>query len=350
MSETMDDETAGVENRSEIVFLYDAEDANPNGNPLSANDRPRIDENTQQAVVTDVRLKRFIRDQLHDDNLGVYIRNPAKEGEQGRTRDDLFLDLLDTTQDEIKEMDSEELFDRFLEKATDVRYFGATLSFDDKVQDALEEADISTPQYTGPLQFSHGRSMHEVVENSESKKLSVTIQSDADDDQGTFAEDNRLQYALINFHGILNEVNGSMTDLRKSDVSRLDTVIWRALKNQTLTRSKMGHQPRMYLRVEFDGGYHEGDLDDLLSINEAESAPPREMRDISDVTIEIGDLVDQLSSSPVSERINEIRVCANKYVTFSSNGELGGPELLYTELEKAGPVTIVEPYDQSTDR
>ncbi|ELY96631.1 CRISPR-associated protein, Csh2 family [Natrialba chahannaoensis JCM 10990] len=336
-----------VTNRSEIVFLYDAEDANPNGNPLSANDRPRIDENTQQAVVTDVRLKRFIRDQLHDDGLGVYIRNPAKEGEQGRTRDDLFLDLLEVTQDELKEMEAEEIFDTFLAKATDVRYFGATLSFDDTVQKALEDAEISTPQYTGPLQFSHGRSMHEVVENSESKKLSVTIQNDADDEQGTFAEDNRLQYALINFHGILNEVNGSMTGLSQTDVERLDTVIWRSLKNQTLTRSKMGHQPRLYLRVEFDSGYHEGDLDDLLSIDADESASPREMRDISDVTIQIDDLVARLASQSVSDRINTIRAHANRYVSVSYDGEIGGPDLLYSALEEVGDVQVIDPYEQN---
>jgi CRISPR-associated protein Csh2 len=54
MSETTTSDKSAVTNRSEIVLLYDVEDANPNGNPLSANDRPRIDDDTQQAVVTDV--------------------------------------------------------------------------------------------------------------------------------------------------------------------------------------------------------------------------------------------------------------------------------------------------------
>src|SRR6056297_1425671 len=71
-----------VQNRSEIVFLYDAVDANPNGNPLSGSNRPRIDPQTQQAIVTDVRLKRYLRDQLDDDGHGVYIRNVQDEGEQ----------------------------------------------------------------------------------------------------------------------------------------------------------------------------------------------------------------------------------------------------------------------------
>jgi len=46
------DGTDTLNNRSEIVFAYDAEDTNPNGNPLSANDKPRIDETTGTAVVT----------------------------------------------------------------------------------------------------------------------------------------------------------------------------------------------------------------------------------------------------------------------------------------------------------
>jgi CRISPR-associated protein Csh2 len=54
-----------VSNRSEIVFLYDVKDSNPNGDPLDEN-KPRIDEETMLNIVTDVRLKRTIRDYLHD--------------------------------------------------------------------------------------------------------------------------------------------------------------------------------------------------------------------------------------------------------------------------------------------
>lgn len=52
-----------VKNRSEILFLYDVTDANPNGDPVDEN-RPRIDEETGVNIVTDVRLKRTIRDYL----------------------------------------------------------------------------------------------------------------------------------------------------------------------------------------------------------------------------------------------------------------------------------------------
>ena len=52
-----------LKNRSELVFLYDIRDANPNGDPDE--NKPRIDEETGINIVTDVRLKRTIRDYLH---------------------------------------------------------------------------------------------------------------------------------------------------------------------------------------------------------------------------------------------------------------------------------------------
>ena len=54
-----------VKNRSEIIFLYDILDNNPNRDPLDSN-KPRIDEETSTNIVTDVRLKRTSRDYLHD--------------------------------------------------------------------------------------------------------------------------------------------------------------------------------------------------------------------------------------------------------------------------------------------
>ena len=61
-------------NRSEILFLYDISDANPNGDPLDDN-KPRLDEETEINIVTDVRLKRTIRDYLHDFKNEEYYFN-----------------------------------------------------------------------------------------------------------------------------------------------------------------------------------------------------------------------------------------------------------------------------------
>ena len=110
----MSDTTDTVTNRSEIVFLYDAVDANPNGNPLSGANRPRIDPQTQQAIVTDVRLKRYLRDQLDDDGHGVYIRNVQEDGDQ-YTRGKLLEDRLKEVDPDDYDLDDDEEADEFRE-------------------------------------------------------------------------------------------------------------------------------------------------------------------------------------------------------------------------------------------
>jgi CRISPR-associated protein Csh2 len=333
-----------LENRSEIVFLYDAEDCNPNGNPLSANDKPRVDEMTGEAVVTDVRLKRYIRDQLDDDGYGIYIRNPTKaSGEDVPGREQLFKNVTDTDDDEVEEMTADDAKDAFLENAADVRYFGATCSFDRDFRNKL--GDDFPGQFIGPVQFEHGRSMHAVSPKTESKQLSTVVSTSEEDQQGTFATDNRLEYALVKFHGVVNENAAEDTNLSGEDVKRLDSTIWRSINNQTLTRSKMGHQPRLYLRVEYEtDDYHTGGLDDGIRRTEEEETDGSEYRNITDVTLEVDDLLQTLSEE--QEHIDTVYIKADKYVTFSIDGEETDPNGFKDALESAvGNVEIIEPYD-----
>jgi len=327
----MSDTTDTVENRSEIVFLYDAEDTNPNGNPLSANDKPRIDEIAGKAVVTDVRLKRYLRDQLDDDGHGIYIKNPSKADYEGAIdRDDLFKAVTGLDDDEIEEYTGEEAADAFLNNAVDVRYFGATASFSSDFQSQL--GDGFPGQFIGPVQFSHARSLNTVAQKSESKLLSTVVSSGGDSEQGTFATDNRLQYALIPFHGVVNEVGADSTGLTDEDVERLDTLLWRALKNQTLTRSKMGHQPQLYLRVEYaTDEYHIGRLDDGLAM--AQDMPDTELRNITDVVLDVTTLLDDLDRA--AEHIETVHVKTNPHLDIQTNDGVGGADDLVEALAEA---------------
>jgi CRISPR-associated protein Csh2 len=332
-----------VTNRSEIVFAYDAEDTNPNGNPLSANDKPRIDETTGSAVVTDVRLKRYLRDQLDDDGFNVYIQNPTKsDADSVLDRDDLFTAVTGLNEDDLGDITGNEAADRFLANAVDVRYFGATCSFSSGFQSSL--GDSFPGQFIGPVQFSHARSLNTVVQKSEAKQLSTVVSSGGDAEQGTFATDNRLQYAFVPFHGIVNEVGADDTALSGSDVERLDTLLWRAVKNQTLTRSKMGHQPRLYLRVEYEtDAFHIGTLDDGLEL--VQDAPDAELRSITDVVLGIDELLADIETH--SDHIADVRVIADRHLTVEADGDTGGPEHLVDHLEAAvgaDSVTEVDPY------
>jgi len=350
----MSDTPDSVTNRSEIVFLYDAVDANPNGNPLSGANRPRIDPQTQQAIVTDVRLKRYLRDQLDDDGHGVYIRNVQEDGDQ-YTRGQLLEDRLkkvdpddyDLDNDEEADRFREDVFGEFLNESVDVRYFGATMSVDTDEVYAKHLPD----HFTGPVQFSPGKSMHAVNENEEYDSLTSVIATQENKQQGGFdLDDHRIQYGLIRFHGLVDEHGAADTNLTEADVERLDTLCWRAIKNQTISRSKVGQEPRLYCRVEYaDESFHLGGLDRDLELDDEHSKPDEELRTVRDLTLDVAGLVNRLDEA--SDRIDRVRFVASDVLQLTYDGELGGPALLHDALKDvlgAGAVEQIDVYDEQT--
>ena len=346
-----------LENRSEILFVYDARNTNPNGDPLSANNSPRIDRETGQAVVTDVRLKRYIRDELEDtfvgdDSNSVFIMNPSKHGGTSVYRDLAFKNVLGVDDfEDIEEMNGDDILSRFINRAADVRYFGATLSFNEELNTDngnLPERKGIPSQLIGPVQFSHGHSLNTIVENPESKRLAAVLQSQKGNQTGTFATDNRLKYALITFYGVVNEVGAKNTKLSQEDVERLDKVIWRGLKNQTLTRSKVGQSPRLYLRVEYETDrYYDGDLESLVELGEG-AVEDGKIRNVRDAEVNIEPLLDRLDE--IREHLEQLHVKTDSQLDYrvgdaldTEDNVLTGRELSNNLTEKF-PATLVEPY------
>ena len=331
-----------VENRSEIVFLYDAVDANPNGNPLSGANRPRKDPVTDQAVVTDVRLKRYLRDQLEEDGHGVYITS-SRDTEYAKTREEMLKDSLGVT--DAEDID-EDAFDGFLDNAVDARYFGATLSIDTGDDDILEAVEDKLPDHlTGPVQFSPGKSLHPVVENEEYNSLTSVIGTQEEKEQGGFdLDDHRLKYALIGFHGLVDEHGAENTNLSPKDVKRLDTLCWRSIKNQTITRSKVGQEPRLYLRVEYaDERFHIGGLThDLDTVGNADDA--RAYRTVRDVTLDGSALLERLEDH--EDRIERIRLVADDALDILVDGKPISAENALSDHLSNIKVEEIDVYDE----
>jgi len=323
-----------VKNRHELVVLYDVKNANPNGDPLSANNRPRIDEPTHQALVTDVRLKRFIRDQLQDEGENIYIRG-ATENEKNVTRESLFDEIVEGYDGETEA----DYFREFLNRAIDVRMFGGTFSFDtdydyENLNDELEIENFPG-QLLGAVQFSIGYSLNKVQLSNSTRKLTTVIASGQDKSQGTFAEDNRLHYALVNFHGTINENAAKTTKLTESDVTKLDKTIWSSLKTQTLTRSKKGHEPRFYARIEYsEDEFQIGSLSDALSIDSENSVEDPSMRNISDIVVDATEFIELLEEN--TEKIKEITINISKFIEFSVDGEIYRGTDFVKEIERLG--------------
>jgi len=129
-----------LENRYELVFIYDVKFANPNGEPTENNEL-RIYQN--KAFVTDVRLKRIIRDYLENQGYEIFvIESMDKEGKVKDVKGRLSETLNVKSEKDIKPEHIQKLKERFI----DIRLFGSAIKM----------------KLTGAVQFNFGESMHEV--------------------------------------------------------------------------------------------------------------------------------------------------------------------------------------------
>ena len=308
-----------LKNRSEILFLYDIKDANPNGDPLDEN-KPRIDEETGINIVTDVRLKRTIRDYLMNfKGEEIFVKEITNEDgtiQDAKQRAEDFLD-----KSEIKEKDfneqKEEIKKAILEKCIDIRLFGATIPLDITVKKGNKIENITgSITLTGPVQFRMGRSLHKV----ELKHIKGTgaFASKSGATQKTFREEDILPYSLISFYGIINENAAQHTQLTEEDVTLLLEAMWNGTKN-LISRSKVGQMPRLLLKVNYqEENYHIGDLEKLIKIKDIENIQQERIRDISEIELDASKLVESLNHN--KEKIESIDLKMEERVNINWEG------------------------------
>ena len=291
-------------NRREILFLYDITNGNPNGDPLEEN-MPRVDEVTDINLVTDVRLKRTIRDYLHEyKGYDLFVSELRDENDnvldcKTRVEDYLPKDYKSKTKKgEYKKL----LKDTVLSKCIDTRMFGAVITLGD-----------GSVNFQGPVQFNNANSLNKV----EVKHIKGTgaFASDKGKGQKTFRDEYILPYSLINFYGIVNETNAFKTGMTDEDVDVLMDGIWNGTKN-LITRSKFGQLPRILLSVEYNTkGYHIGDLNNKISID-YECSDSKNIRSINDLSINIDVLLNALLEN--KNKIECIHYKIDSSVNFSN--------------------------------
>ncbi len=285
-----------IENRSEILFLYDIVDNNPNGDPLDSN-KPRIDEETGINIVTDVRLKRTVRDYLKDyKNQEIFVKDTVDA--KGKVKDGK-----SRAADFGKK--KEEISENVLDKCIDVRLFGGTIP--------LNNDSIT---FTGPVQFNMGRSLHRV----ELKRIKGTgaFASGENKSNKTFREEYILPYSLIGFYGIINEHAAENTKLSNKDIDLLIDGMWNGTKN-LISRSKVGQLPRLFIKINYkEDNYHIGGLLNKLVLNKL--VEDEALRSPKDYAIEISELVNLLDKN--SNKIHNIEYIKDSDIKIALNGKI----------------------------
>lgn len=296
-------------NRSEILFLYDIADANPNGDPLDGN-KPRLDEETEINIVTDVRLKRTIRDYLHDyKNQGIFIKEIQDENgniqdAKQRANDYSSTGGVYNSLDDAKN----DLRNKILNECIDVRLFGATIPIDVKIGKSKKSSSVTL---TGPVQFRMGRSLNKV--EIQHIKGTGAFASGKGKDQKTFREEYILPYSLISFYGVVNENAAKETNLINEDIDLLLDGIWNGTKN-LISRSKFGQSPRCLIQIEYnENNFFIGDLNNKICISH-NLEDDKKLRKISEVDVDLSLLISTIEEN--KDKINKINYKFDSDIKF----------------------------------
>lgn len=290
-----------VPNRSEILFIYHVKDANPNGDPLDEN-KPRTDPDTGVATVTDVRIKRTIRDYWHQNlNLEILIRDTHSDKgylNSGKQRAESFV----VPEKKFTSIpDAEESIGKLVtEKCIDARCFGATLPIDKNLTKPKAKGDGSVT-LTGPVQFSgFNRSLHSVAPvfirgtaGFASKENEKTSKS--------FREEYLLPYACIACYGVINEIAAKTTNMSEQDAMLVLEGLWRGTEN-LISRSKMGHQPLLLIHLEYADNYRIGDLASRIKL-ESNGKSDTELRGTTDFKIDFSALESAIAKAESKNKV-----------------------------------------------
>lgn len=253
--------------RREFLFLYDIKMGNPNGDPDE--NRPRVLPDGTH-YVTDVRLKRFVRDYLKSRGKDILVDNI-----EGRTTNLTGRVVHYLASNGKTKAEGKELVDILLNAFVDARLFGSSFAFKaEKVKEASGQESTWEPKpeprtLTGAVQINMGEVLHQ-VEEVDIHGTSI-FASDEAKTQGTFTTYFGLRYALIGFSGVANEHSAKLSRLTDADYDLFLQAVWNGVRSAANTRTKRGQIPHLLIDVKYKAGeeFQFGRLQDYVRLDTA---------------------------------------------------------------------------------
>lgn len=217
-----------IKNRYEFTILFDVENGNPNGDPDAGN-MPRIDPETGYGIVTDVCLKRKIRnciETLCEDKEGykIYI----KDGVPLNDSDNTAYVALGTDEKKIKELkkDDPEIDKKICQfmckNFFDIRTFGAVMT-------TFVKAALNCGQVRGPVQLGFARSIDPIVTQEVTiTRVAITTKKDAENKSTEMGRKYIVPYALYRVDGYISaNLARKVTGFSEDDLA----LLWQSIIN-----------------------------------------------------------------------------------------------------------------------
>ena len=224
-----------IKNRYEFVVLFDVENGNPNGDPDSGN-MPRIDPESGLGLVTDVCLKRKIRNYVEtvkEDAKGykIYIKEDVPLNRSDReaceslgiteTEDKIVTEALKKLKQSDKDGDRQ-LRDYMCDNFYDIRTFGAVMT-------TFVKASLNCGQVRGPVQLGFARSIDPIVSQEVTiTRVAITTEKDAENKSTEMGRKNIVPYGLYRVEGYISaNLARKVTGFSEEDLD----LLWEAIIN-----------------------------------------------------------------------------------------------------------------------
>ena len=217
-----------IKNRYEFVVLFDVENGNPNGDPDAGN-LPRIDPESGYGIVTDVCLKRKIRNYVEtvkEDEPGyrIYI----KENVPLNRSDNEAYQALGTDEKKIKELKKStpdidrKIRDFMCGNFYDIRTFGAVMT-------TFVKAALNCGQVRGPVQLGFARSIDPIITQEVTiTRVAITTEADAEKKSTEMGRKNIVPYGLYRVEGYISaNLARKITGFTEEDLE----LLWEAIMN-----------------------------------------------------------------------------------------------------------------------
>lgn len=290
--------------KSEILFLYETSYNVPNGDPFTG--EQRYDEETKKILVSDVRIKRFIRTYLEDIE-GEHIYVSEKTG-AGKTDSKGVLTYIAQNEkwNPCQKTDIAEIMKGLI----DVRLFGgiSTLTNEEtkKIKVNKNECTNGHVQFTGPVQFAAlNPSLNRV--NLKMHQNTSHFTSKGDKAQGAIATTTLVPYSVVQIHGWINPTVAKSTDLKEDDLQKMFKALWYGTggEGSSFSRSKVGQDSLLLLVIDYKQDFDKVygvDRTIKLEPNE-ESIKDEQIRSMDDYTLDFS----KLKELAKNDKIEKIR-------------------------------------------
>lgn len=211
---------SAIANRYEFVYLFDVTNGNPNGDPDAGN-LPRLDPETNRGLVTDVALKRKIRNYVALEKEGaagfaIYMQEKSvlnNQHKQAYTALGIEPEAKKLPKDEAK---ARELTAWMCKNFFDVRTFGAVMT-----------TEVNSGQVRGPVQLAFATSVDPVLPMEIAiTRVAVTNEKDLEKER-TMGRKHILPYGLYRVHGFISAKLAERTGFSEDDLQ----LLWRSLTN-----------------------------------------------------------------------------------------------------------------------